>query len=248
MKFNPCIVIPIFNHGDLITNTVAELAEYNLPILIVDDGSDQNTKIVLNDISQNFKNISIETLKNNIGKGGAVIKGICLAKEKKFTHAIQIDADGQHDINDIPKMLKEANDFPERMISGYPIYNESVPKARFYGRYVTHVWVWIETLSLEIKDSMCGFRIYPVKACFELFKKYNLGKRMDFDTEVMVKFFWEGGHFKFLPTKVIYPEHGVSHFDVWRDNWRQTKMHTKLFFGMLIRIPYLLKRKLKKTQ
>lgn len=248
MKFNPCIVIPIFNHGELIQNTIDSLNQYSLPILIIDDGSDQKTKMVLEDINKNIQNVCVETLANNIGKGGAVIKGIQLAEEKKFTHALQIDADGHHDVNDIPKMLQEAKKFPERMISGCPIYNESVPKARFYGRYVTHVWVWIETLSLEIKDSMCGFRIYPVESCIELFRNYKLGQRMDFDTEVMVKFFWSGGKFKFLPTKVIYPEYGISHFDVWRDNWRQTKMHTRLFFGMLIRLPYLLKRNLLKRK
>ncbi|HBZ6044182.1 TPA: glycosyltransferase family 2 protein, partial [Escherichia coli] len=124
-----------------------------------------------------------------------------------------------------------------------PIYDDSIPRSRLYGRWVTHVWVWIETLSLQLKDSMCGFRVYPVAPTLQLAKYATIGKRMDFDTEVMVRLYWQGNTSYFVPTRVTYPQDGLSHFDALKDNVRISLMHTRLFFGMLPRIPSLLMRR-----
>ena len=224
---------------------VASLQSFNFPILIIDDGSNEDTKQVLESLAQQ-PNITLINLASNQGKGGAVIAGIQRAHQLGFSHALQIDADGQHDIEAIPRLLKASELYPQHLISGKPIYDESVPKARLYGRYATHIWVWIETLSLEIKDSMCGFRAYPIQSTIETLDKYTIGLRMDFDTEIMVKMYWEGIQFHFIDTRVFYPEDGISHFDALHDNIRISKMHTKLFFGMLPRIPALIKRHLSK--
>ena len=129
------------------------------------------------------------------------------------------------------------------MIAGYPIYDETVPAIRLYARYLTHVWVWINTLSLEIRDSMCGFRVYPLAPVMQLIARQKVGLRMDFDTEILVRLYWAGLAVVNLPTRVAYPTDGVSHFRVWLDNVLITRMHTVLFFGMLPRIPRLLARK-----
>jgi hypothetical protein len=128
------------------------------------------------------------------------------------------------------------------VIYGVPIYDADVPRSRLYGRYLTHVWVWINTLSFDIRDSMCGFRVYPLPPTLALLP---LPPRMDFDVEVMVRLHWAGLKFQPILTQVVYPQGGLSHFRLWRDNARISWMHTRLFFGMLLRLPVLLWRKLR---
>ena len=158
---------------------------------------------------------------------------------------LQIDADGQHDTADLPRFIEAARAHPEAVICGIPAYDASVPKARLYGRYATHIWVWINTLSLHLRDTMCGFRVYPLPPVLRLIGEETIGRRMDFDTEVMVRLYWRQLPVEHLATRVTYPADGVSHFDVWRDNVRISRMHTRLFFGMLWRAPRLLWRRLR---
>ena len=157
-------------------------------------------------------------------------------------HALQIDADGQHDVADVPRFLAAARAAPEAMICGRPVYDDSVPRARLYGRYLTHAFVWLETLSFQIQDSMCGFRLYPLgETCAEI-ARAPFPSRMDFDTEAAVRLFWRGVPVHNLPTRVIYPENGLSHFRMLRDNVRITAMHARLVLGMLPRAPRLIWR------
>ncbi|WP_318484148.1 glycosyltransferase family 2 protein [Photobacterium leiognathi] len=240
--FNPCFLIPCYNHGATVPTVIDALTPYGFPIIVVDDGSELATRKILSEQAKR-PNITIVTLPKNQGKGGAVIAGIKQADRLGFSHALQIDADGQHDLAALPKLLEESQAHPEALISGQPIYDDSVPKSRLYGRYATHIWVWIETLSFNIKDSMCGFRSYPIRPIVNVINHNQLGLRMDFDTEIMVRFYWDNGDVRFIDTKVIYPEDGISHFDALWDNVKISWMHTKLFFGMLPRIPKLIKRK-----
>ncbi|WP_300177351.1 glycosyltransferase family 2 protein [uncultured Aliivibrio sp.] len=241
--FRPCFLIPCYNHGKTIPTVVNSLMAFGYPILLVDDGSQADTKQILADVLADHNNVTLITFAENQGKGAAVIAGIEAAYQQSFSHAIQIDADGQHDLEALPKLIQESQTHPAALISGQPIYDESVPKSRLYGRYVTHVWVWIETLSFAIKDSMCGFRSYPIGPTISVLERAVLGRRMDFDTEIMVRMYWNETDVRFINTHVIYPEDGISHFDALWDNVKISWMHTKLFFGMLPRIPSLLKRK-----
>ncbi|KPA53133.1 acyltransferase [Photobacterium leiognathi subsp. mandapamensis] len=240
--FNPCFLIPCYNHGATVPAVIDALTSYGFPIIIVDDGSELTTRKILSEQAKR-PNITVVTLPKNQGKGGAVIAGVKQADALGFSHALQIDADGQHDLAALPKLLEASQAHPEALISGQPIYDDSVPKSRLYGRYATHIWVWIETLSFNIKDSMCGFRSYPIRPIINVINHNKLGLRMDFDTEIMVRFYWDNGDVRFIDTKVIYPENGISHFDALWDNVKISWMHTKLFFGMLPRIPKLIKRK-----
>ncbi|CAM4167510.1 glycosyltransferase family 2 protein [Vibrio neonatus] len=239
--YQPCFLIPCYNHGSTIDAVVASLEAFALPCIVVDDGSDSATKQALQELA-NSREVILDTLAENSGKGGAVMAGIRKAHQLGYSHIIQIDADGQHDVDALPKLIASSKAHPTRLISGQPIYDASVPKSRLYGRYATHIWVWIETLSLAIKDSMCGFRAYPVAKTVAVLDKYCIGQRMDFDIEILVRMYWEGVDIDFVETRVIYPESGISHFDALWDNVKISWMHTRLFFGMLPRIPKLLAR------
>lgn len=241
-QYNPCFLIPCYNHGSTIAVVVSSLNSFELPFLLVDDGSNAETKHALQIVAQE-ENVTLVTLAENQGKGGAVMAGIRHAHDLGYSHVIQIDADGQHDIEALPQLIARSKESPTHLISGQPIYDDSVPKARLYGRYATHIWVWIETLSFAIKDSMCGFRAYPVSSTVAVLDKYDIGTRMDFDIEILVRMYWEGIEIDFVETRVIYPEGGISHFDALWDNVKISWMHTRLFFGMLPRIPKLLARK-----
>lgn len=243
LTFSPCVLIPCYNHGAMMSGVLDRLQPFNLPCIVVDDGSDKTTQDELARLAAEYGNLTLIRLPVNAGKGAAVISGIQAAADAGFSHAVQVDADGQHAIEDIPRLLALAKEHPAALISGQPIYDDSVPRSRLYGRWVTHIWVWIETLSMQLKDSMCGFRVYPVTPTLQLAQRVTLGKRMDFDTEVMVRLYWQGNPSYFIPTRVIYPLDGLSHFDALKDNLRISLMHTRLFFGMLPRIPSLLFRR-----
>ena len=245
MSLAACIVIPIYNHKDAIGSTVANLIVHGLPLIVVDDGSDEATQQVLADLARRYAGkLTLRRLPVNGGKGAAVMAGLRAARDAGYTHALQIDADGQHDAADVPRFLAAAQANPRAVVIGQPVYDESVPKARLYGRYLTHVWVWIETLSFTIRDSMCGFRLYPLDLACALIDSVKLPERMDFDIEILVRLHWRRIAFRTIPTRVTYPVDGVSHFDVLWDNVRITRSHTRLALGMLLRLPLLLGRKL----
>lgn len=242
--FKPCIVVPVYNHEHAIGAVLAGLLRHDAPCMLVDDGSSAACAAVLDALAlEHPGRVVLVRLPHNQGKGAAVLAGFRRAAELGYTHVLQIDADGQHDTADVPKFLVQAAAHPNAVIAGHPVYDESVPKARLYGRYATHVWVWINTLSFDIKDSMCGFRVYPAAPVNALAARRSIGVRMNFDTDILVRLFWDGLQVINLPTRVSYPADGVSHFRVWRDNVLISWMHTVLFFGMLPRIPRLLARK-----
>ena len=243
-SFNPCVVIPVYNHEHAIGAVVQAVLAQNLPCILVDDGSSLACAAVLDQLAAaSPKQITLLRHQVNRGKGSAVLSGFQSAASAGHSHVLQIDADGQHCVADIPRFLEQAAAHPLAVIAGCPIYDESVPLIRFYGRYLTHIWVWINTLSLEIKDSMCGFRAYPVAPVLALMQRHKIGARMNFDTDIIVRLCWDGVEIINLPTRVGYPTDGVSHFRAWHDNVLITRMHTILFFGMVLRLPKLLMRK-----
>jgi glycosyltransferase involved in cell wall biosynthesis len=240
----PCIVIPYYNHGGAIAQVVAALRPLGLPCRIVDDGSDAPAQASLaRAIELEASWITTQRLSSNQGKGAAVIAGCEAAYAAGFTHAVQIDADGQHQADDVPRLLEASRRQPQALVSGQAVYDASVPRARLYGRYITHAWVWINTLSFEIKDSMCGLRVYPLASTCAVWRSQHVGRRMDFDTEIMVRMSWMGVPVINIPTRVTYPVDGVSHFRMFKDNVFISCMHARLFVGMLWRLPLILGRR-----
>lgn len=234
MSLTPCIIIPCYNHARPLAGVLASLKPMGLPCLLIDDGSEPVAAAALDALAGEHGDwLTLLRHPENRGKGAAVMSGLMAARAAGFSHALQLDADGQHDLGDVPRLLEEAKAHPEALVSGRPRYDDSVPRGRLYGRYVTHVWVWIETLSFAIEDSMCGFRVYPVAPCCALLGEVRLGRRMDFDTEVMVRLHWRGVPMRFVPTRVTYPADGSSHFRLWQDNLAISWMHTRLVCRLL---------------
>ncbi|MGN5763582.1 glycosyltransferase family 2 protein [Acinetobacter calcoaceticus] len=239
------IVIPVYNHPHYLADLVQHLSQFQYPVILVNDGSDAACTAILHQLAQHNALVDLVEHSQNLGKGQAVITGLQHAAQRGMSHVLQIDADGQHCWDDVAKFIELSQQHPQAMVIGQPVFDASVPKKRLYGRYVTHFWVWLNSLSFEIKDSMCGFRIYPLAQTMPILNTARFQPRMGFDSEILVRLKWENIQFINVPTKVIYPEHGISHFNVWRDNLGLSKAHARLFAGMLIRLPKLVWHKIK---
>jgi glycosyltransferase involved in cell wall biosynthesis len=240
--FRPCAVVPVYNHQQKIAQVLLELHQFNLPCILIDDGSDPDCAKVLDELAIKYAWIDLMRLPNNLGKGAAVCAGLINAQLHGYTHALQVDADGQHDLTDVTQFLMQAKQHPHAVISGCRSY-EAMPSARRSGRKLTDFWVRVNTLSTQLKDSMCGYRLYPLAETTQLLRRKTIGARMDFDTDILVQLYWQGLSVKNIPTKILYHDDIPSHFDIINDNIRISWMHTRLFFGMLPRIPRLLKRR-----
>lgn len=240
----PCAIIPVYNHPSTIATVVAGLRDHGLPVVLVDDGSDAACAAVLAGIEAGDAGVSLLRLPRNRGKGGAVIAGAREALARGFSHALQIDADGQHDTDAVPAALQQARRHPTAMINGVPEFDASIPRARLYGRWLSHVLVWVQTWSLAIRDTMCGFRIYPLAQFVALADRYPISQRMGFDIDIAVRMVWADVPVQSVPVGVRYPVDGVSHFRMWRDNVQITWLHLRLLAGMLVRIPVMARRRL----
>lgn len=247
--FKVCIVIPFYNHARSIATVVTSLKPLGLCCYLVNDGSDSSCDATLDALAHSEASwLRVIGYQRNQGKGMAVMTGMDAAARDGYTHAAQIDADGQHRAQDLAALLQRAAHQPQAMITGYALYDASVPKSRLYGRYATHLWVWINTLSFAIRDSMCGLRVYPLAPTLAIWRRskdaalFGIGKRMSFDIEILVRLCWRGVAIINVAVPVTYPLDGVSHFKVWRDNLQISAAHTRLFGGMLCRLPLLLMR------
>jgi predicted LPLAT superfamily acyltransferase len=231
-----CAVVPTYNHWKALPGVVNRLKDAGLVVFIIDDGSPEPAASAIAALDDRPNGVVVQRLRVNQGKGAAVIAGFRLAAAAGYTHAVQVDADGQHDLAALPSLLDLAVRHPQSLITGHPRYDGSIPTGRKIGRWITHVWVWIETLSLSISDSMCGFRVYPLAAVEALLAKEDVGPRMQFDTEIMVRLFWRGTNVRAVPVNVVYPPDNTSNFDLWRDNLRISWMHSRLVAGMVRRL------------
>lgn len=239
-----CVIIPVFNHATAITQVVMQLKPFELPCYLVNDGSSPPCSEVLRDLARHNSDwITLLERDRNGGKGAAVMTGLHQAISDGYSHAVQLDADGQHRIADLGHFLHVSEKYPGHLILGKPAFDASAPKGRLYGRQFTNLWIWINTLSSAIADGMCGFRCYPLAPVATLLQTVRLGRRMDFDIEIAIRLYWQGVGVINIDTAVQYPLDGVSHFDLLRDNWLISVKHAQLFFGMLCRMPDLLLRR-----
>jgi glycosyltransferase involved in cell wall biosynthesis len=240
-----CAVIPVYDHERAIAGTTASLRNLGLTVLLVDDGSGPACAAELRRLAAEDPAVRLVRLPVNRGKGAAVKAGLLAAAQAGFTHALQIDADGQHDTADVPRFIAAATLEPRSLVCGRPVFDATIPRHRLYLRYLTHAMVWLNTLSFDIPDSMCGLRVYPLAVVLPVIEAEPPGDRMDFDVEVLVRLHWDGIAMRWLPTRVGYPRDGISHFRLLPDNWLITRMHTRLFFGMLRRAPMLVARRVR---
>ena len=239
-----CLIVPVYNQAQALLKFLPQLKAQNLACILINDGScaaDSQLIAAYQSLNQDW--LSLINHPANAGKGAAVVTGFKLAIERGFSHAIQIDADGQHNSNDISRFIALTQLEPAAMILGRPIYQTDAPKARRYGRQFTNLWIWINTLSFAIKDGMCGFRLYPLAAIDKLLGSGTaISSGMGFDIDIVVRLYWQGCQAINLDTQVNYPADGVSHFKMLSDNWLISTLHAQLCLGMLLRIWPLLKR------
>ena len=230
-----CIVIPVFQHVEPVAAVLSSLDNSGLPCVLVDDGNPIPISEALRVTLSTRPWTQVIRLPRNTGKGAASIAGFVWAAERGYSHTILLDADGQHDVLDLPKVLNLARANPNALLLGRPLFDKNAPWGRRWGRLLTCVWTWIETLSFDIGDSLFGFRCYPLAPVLKLTEKVSFGQRMSFDPEIAVRLYWAGVPVVNFVTNVRYPVKGISNFRLWQDNGALTLMHTRLFFGMLRR-------------
>lgn len=241
-----CFVIPVYRHGSTLMTVVNAIKKYNLPIIVIDDGNDEINKRYIKKVIDTH-HCTLVVMNHNSGKGAAMKEGILCAHKLGFTHIFQVDSDGQHDLNRVGAFLEESRQNPKAVIVGYGAYDKSAPKHRVNGRKIANTWVHIVTMSRKIKDSMIGFRVYPVEASYLIEKKSRIDKRMGFDIDLLVHLSWLGVPVINKQVKIKYPLDGVSNFRNVRDNIRISVVYTKLCVTMMIKWPFFVGRKLLHT-
>ena len=223
-------LVPFYNHPQNIKALIAALKAYELPVIVVDDGSDEASKQILAELERT-EGILLLTREQNGGKGIVMKDGFKFALNRGFSHVLQIDADFQHDAALIGEFLRQSRAHPQSIVCANPIYGEDAPISRVYGRKITNFWVAINTLSLGVKDAMCGFRVYPLEQLKKAAAKSKTN-RMEFDIEILVNAVRQGVDMRWIDTYVRYEKGGVSHFKMLRDNALISLMHAKCFFSL----------------
>lgn len=242
----PLILIPTYNTGPILRETVSTALSLKLPLWIVVDGSTDGSPALLENLdTSGCPDFRILKLGINSGKGAAVLHGLRQALSSGYTHILTMDADGQHPAAKAPEFFALSAAHPEASIFGRPVFDASAPALRVNGRKVSNFWANLETLGWGIDDSLFGMRLYPAAPLLEVMESTAFARRFDFDPEVAVRLAWHGVPIINLPTPVRYPskeEGGISQFRYLRDNALLTWMHTRLFFGFLLRLPLLVIR------
>ncbi|MDB5415665.1 MAG: glycosyl transferase family 2 [Rubritepida sp.] len=238
------VLIPSYNSGAKLIETVREARAAWAPIWVVVDGSTDGSEAAVQAAAAEDPELRVLVLGKNGGKGGAVLHGLRAAQAEGFTHALVMDADGQHSAGEIPVFMAAARAAPEAMILGKPVFGGDAPLLRVRGRRISNWWANFETLGLGIGDSLFGFRVYPVEPLLRIMERSRWMRRFDFDPEAAVRLCWAGIRPINLPAPVRYlrpDEGGVSHFHYGRDNVLLTSMHVRLVLGMLARLPRLIR-------
>ena len=240
------VLIPSYNPGVKVDDTVRQARQFWNPVWVVVDGSTDGSTARLQAMAQADPGLRVIALAENRGKGSAVLEGLRAAAAAGFTHVLTMDSDGQHPANLIPAFMAASQDRPEAMVLGKPVFAADAPALRVNGRKVSNGWANLETLWMGIGDSLYGFRVYPIVPLQQIMQANRWMRRFDFDPEAVVRLCWAGVRplNRDAPVRYLRPdEGGVSHFRYLRDNTLLTWMHTRLFLGFLLRLPWLLARK-----
>ena len=240
------VLIPSYNPGIKVYETVRAARQYWAPVWVVVDGSDDGSDEGLLAMAAQDSELRVLILPHNQGKGAAVLHGLEQAAVAGYTHVLTMDSDGQHPADRIPVFMVESARQPAAMILGVPVFESSAPRLRVQGRRVSNAWANLETLWAGIGDSLFGFRVYPIEPLRRVMRHQPWMRHFDFDPEAVVRLCWRGVRPVNLPAPVRYyrvEEGGVSHFRYLRDNLLLSWMHTRLFIGFVLRLPLLLVRR-----
>lgn len=236
------VLIPSYNTGPKVYETVREARAQWAPVWVVVDGSTDGTAEGLQRMAAEDPELRVMVLPRNQGKGAAVLHGLRAARAAGFTHALTMDSDGQHPAALIQAFMQRSLQRPEAMILGKPVFDASAPRLRVRGRRVSNWWTNLETLGAGVGDSLYGFRVYPIEPLIAVMARQPWMRRFDFDTEAVVRLAWRGVKPIDVDAPVKYlsaAEGGVSHFRYGRDNVLLTWMHTRLMLEFVLRLPLL---------
>jgi hypothetical protein len=239
------ILIPSYNTGGRVLQTVWDARRIWQPVWVVVDGSTDGTLEALQALARDDPAIRVLALPRNQGKGAAILHGLREAETAGFTHALTMDADGQHPTDKIREFMTASAADPDAFILGRPVFDARAPRVRVHGRKISNWLADLETLGAGIGDSLFGFRVYPVTPLRRIMERQPWMRRYDFDAEAAVRLCWRGVRPINLaaPVKYFRPdEGGVSHFRYLRDNVLLTWMHVRLILEGLLRLPLLLIR------
>lgn len=242
------VLIPSYDTGPQVYATVAAARAAWNPVWVVVDGSTDGTAEGLQAMAAQDAGLRVFVLPHNRGKGAAVLLGLQQAAAAGYTHALTMDSDGQHPAALIPAFMAQSAARPEAMVLGRPVFDASAPLLRVRGRRVSNAWTDLETLGAGIADSLYGFRVYPAAPLLAVMQARRWMRRFDFDTEAVVRLAWRGVKPINLDAPVKYltrEEGGISHFRYGRDNLLLTWMHTRLMLGFLLRLPWLVWKRLR---
>jgi len=239
------VLIPSFNTGSKVLETVGQARQQWNPVWVVVDGSTDGSGEALLDMQKSDAGLRVFVLPQNCGKGAAVLHGLREAVNQGFTHVLTMDADGQHPAASLPEFMSASQHAPQSMILGRPVFDASAPQIRVRGRKISNWWANLETLWYGIGDSLFGLRVYPARPLLKIMSATRWMRRFDFDAEAVVRLAWAGVPARNIDAPVRYlnpDEGGVSHFRYVRDNALLAWMHTRLMLGFLARLPWLIWR------
>lgn len=242
------LLIPSYNTGPKVYETVRAARAHWSPVWVVTDGSTDGTPEGLRQLAAGDPGLRVIDLPENGGKGTAVLRGLEAARDAGFTHALTMDSDGQHPAELIPAFMQASMTRPDTMVLGRPVFDASAPLLRVRGRRVSNWWTNLETLGAGVADSLYGFRVYPVTELIAVMRGQPWMRRFDFDTEAVVRLAWRGIKPVNLDAPVRYltaEEGGVSHFRYGRDNTLLTWMHVRLMVEFVLRLPALWLRRMR---
>lgn len=241
------VLIPSYNTGAKVLETVRQALAVWRPVWVVVDGSTDGSAEALQALAAKTPELKVFVLTRNRGKGAAVLHGLQQAAAEGYTHVLTLDADGQHPAGRIAEFMSVSQKNPAAVVLGNPVFDASAPALRVNGRKVSNWWANLETLGAGIGDSLFGFRVYPIEPLRQIMERSVWMRRFDFDPEVAVRLCWHGVRPINLAAPVRYfsaDEGGVSHFKYVRDNTLLTWMHIRLMCGFALRLPLLLWRRL----
>lgn len=233
------VLIPSYNPGPKVYDTVIQALRYWQPVWVVVDGSQDGTAVGLSNLAKEHSGLSVIVLPRNGGKGAAVLAGLTAAHAQGYTHVLCLDSDGQHPAPLIPEFMRASKARPEAMVLGVPVFDSKAPRVRVYWRRLSNACVNLETMGRHIGDSLFGFRVYPIDPLYRVMAGRRSMRRFDFDPEAAVRLVWDGVPTINIQAPVRYfskKEGGVSHFRYARDNVLLTKMHLRLLAGLLLRL------------
>ena len=245
MKYG--FLIPVYRHGSSLETVVKSLIAFNYPIIVVDDGNDEENRAYISAVEKSYPLVTVVTREKNGGKGRAMMDGFRKAHEMGLTHVLQLDSDGQHDSGKAKRFFELSEQNPDAIICGYPEYDASAPKTRVNGRKFANGWIHIVTLSHDIKDAMIGFRVYLVEPFIKMMRiTPYIDGRMGIDIEALVRQYWMGVPVVCEPVKVSYPIDGISNFNYITDTMRVSLVYARLCIELIFHAPVLIFRKIKK--